>query len=185
MGLMTYGAQIVAGVGSLWNNCHLPLGFPNITLWRQKPCLVDFNGWQITTKGILVFVILNILTPERRSLYEIFLTIAILFQSVPIADTAPSPRLTHQPVRILLSPGHHLVDIYRWHRFAVGFMALGSGVNGLSTALLWMQPVKREKIWSDLITKSQKQGEKKVVFFFFLVVHNLQRLQELRYIILQ
>lgn len=81
----------------------------------------------------------------------------ILFQFVPNADIVPSPPLA-QPVGICLPRGHHFAaDTYEWGRLAIGFMAAESGVNGLSTTLLWTQAVKREKIWSDLITESQQQ----------------------------
>ncbi len=59
-----------------------------------------------------------------------------------------------------LSSGRHLlVDCYWWYRIAVGFTALESGANGLSNALLWMQPVKTGEIGSDLIRGRQQQNK--------------------------
>ena len=74
-----------------------------------------------------------------------------------------------------LSSGRHLpADCYWWYRSAVGFTALESGANGLSNALLWMQPVKRGEIGSDLIRERQRQNKmylkREGILFVFLHV---------------
>lgn len=59
-----------------------------------------------------------------------------------------------------LSSGCHLlVDCYWWYQVAVGFTMLESGANGLSNASLWMQPVKRGEIGSDLIRGRRQQNK--------------------------
>lgn len=59
-----------------------------------------------------------------------------------------------------LSSGCHLlVDCYWWYQVAVGFTMLESRANGLSNASLWMQPVKRGEIGSDLIRGRRQQNK--------------------------
>lgn len=57
MGLMTYGAQIAAGAGSLWNCCRLPQGFAGRTLgrhgdWGLGLCLVNLYDFQFPTERL-------------------------------------------------------------------------------------------------------------------------------------
>lgn len=69
----------------------------------------------------------------------------------------------------LSSSSHLLMAVYWWYQIAGGLTRLESGANGLSNVLLWIQPVKREEIGSDLIRESHQQKKnvfKKRVFLF-------------------
>lgn len=58
MGLMTYGAQIAAGAGSLWDQYRLLQGFANTTLWSihvivnalNRYNTFIFNSWTLFSK---------------------------------------------------------------------------------------------------------------------------------------
>lgn len=105
MGLMTYGAQIAAGVGSLWTNCRHPQGFANTTLWRHESYLVNVNGCRFITKK-------NYLWPQTYILFP-FLNI-IIFDTAVLCKISPvayvrSPTITRNFASIC---SHHKYNLF-------------------------------------------------------------------------
>lgn len=179
MGLMTYGAQIAAGVGSLWNHCHLPLGFTNTTLWREELCLVGFNGCQMITKGVFSWssTYLVILNARQKSVLDIlsnghFVSICShrRYRSLPSAHSARRDLFAARHL-LMGSPCHWLYGTRKWSEWAFNYFIVNAGCQ-------------EGKIWSDLITESQQQKKKNVYLGFLSAVCDLGRLHNLQYIIL-
>lgn len=135
MGLMTYGAQIAAGVGSLWNHCHLPLGFTNTTLWREELCLVGFNGCQMITKGVFSWssTYLVILNARQKSVLDIlsnghFVSICShrRYRSLPSAHSARRDLFAARHL-LMGSPCHWLYGTRKWSEWAFNYFIVNAG----------------------------------------------------------
>lgn len=125
--------------------------FEMIFSWSETSLHVILNSSQQVYNFLFQFISLSIIPATYHPPF--------CFNLFPSLISLPPLSCFSLSTSHFSSGRHLLVDCYWWYRIAVGFTPPESGANGLSNALLWMQPVKRGEIGSDLIRGWQRQNK--------------------------